>query len=528
MTATMETLKSYVGGAWVAGSGPLTTLVNPTTEDAVAEGGTGGIDMGAALGYAREQGVPALQALTFGQRAELLRAMAKVIHAAREELIDLGIQNAGNTRGDAKFDIDGATGTLTAYADMGATLGDAKFFLDGEATNIGRSSRLAGQHIFTPREGVAVHVNAFNFPAWGLGEKAAVAILAGMPVIVKPAIATAWMTQRLVTKVIEANVLPPGALSLLVGSAGDLIDRLGPQDVLAFTGSSDTGVMLRTKQNVATFGVRVNVEADSLNAAILGPDLKRGDEAYDLFLGDVVRDITQKAGQKCTAIRRVFVPAAILAEVQEDLIDRLDSLRVGDPSKEGVVVGPVATAAQLRDTRAGIEKLAASHGVTIVRGGTARPKLEGIDHDRGFFIAPTLMVASDSAKADAVHEHEVFGPSATLLPYSGDAREVVTLVRRGHGGLVASLYTEDRNFTRDVVLGLAPYTGRVTVGSAKMAGASMGPGTVFPQFVHGGPGRAGGGEELGGLRGLSLYLQRTAVQGYGPLIESITSAGKRF
>lgn len=524
----METLKSYVSGGWVEGTGGFADLVNPTTEETVARASTTGVDMGAALEFARTRGLPALRELSFAQRGEMIRAVSKAIYAAREELIELGIKNAGNTRGDAKFDIDGASGTLGAYADLAATLGESKFFIDGDIIHLGRSSRMAGQHVLVPRDGVAVHINAFNFPAWGLAEKAAVAWLMGLPVIAKPATATAWMTARMVERIVEANVLPPGALSLIVGGAGDLVDRLGPQDVLAFTGSSDTGAMFRAKANIIRHNVRVNIEADSLNAAILGPDLSRGDEAYDLFLADVVRDMTQKAGQKCTAIRRVFVPVERLEAVREDLLDRLSAIRVGEPGTDGVVVGPVATAAQLSDVRAGIDKLCAAPGVKVLRGGTARPKLTNIDHERGFFVDPTLLEASDSAAAAAVHEHEVFGPCATLLPYSGDAREVTNLVRLGQGGLVASLYSEDRNFVRDVVLDIAPYHGRVTVGSAKMAGASLGPGTVFPQLVHGGPGRAGGGEELGGLRGASLYLQRTALQGYGPLIESVVSTGKKL
>ncbi len=524
----MQTLRSYVAGEWMEGALERSvTLVNPTTEEPLARASTAGIDMRRALDFARARGLPALRALSFATRGELLRQAAKVIHGAREELIELGIRNAGNTRSDAKFDIDGAIGTLTSYADLGATLGDATFFTEGAPVAIGRSSRLSGQHVLVPRQGVAIHINAFNFPAWGLAEKAAVAWLAGMPVISKPATATALMTARIAELLVEAKVLPEGALTLLVGSTGDLIDHLGPQDVLAFTGSSTTGMMLRGNPNILRQGVRVNMEADSLNAAILGPDASRGDECYNLFLQDVVRDITQKAGQKCTAIRRIFVDATRLQEVREDLLERLEAARVGDPSQEGVLVGPVATAAQLADVREGIQKLASQPGVSIARGGAARPALTGVPNERGYFVAPTLLVAQD-ARASLVHELEVFGPSATLAAYDGSAKQVVELTSLGQGGLVASVYTEDRAFARDVALGLAPFHGRVTIGSAKMAGASLGPGTVFPQLVHGGPGRAGGGEELGGLRGMGLYLQRTALQGYGPLLNEIVQGARAF
>ena len=524
----MERLASYVGGKFVQGTGKQAVLVNPTTEEPVAETSTEGIDMGAALAHANTGGAR-LRAMTFAQRGEVLRGMSKAIYAAREELIELGVANAGNTRGDAKFDIDGASGTLMAYADMGKELGDATFFVDGDPIVMGRSSRMAGQHAWVPREGVAVHVNAFNFPAWGLAEKVACAFLAGMPVISKPATATAWMTARLVQRVVEANVLPEGTLSLLAGSAGDLIARLGAQDVLAFTGSSDTGTRLRVSPNMVSLATRVNVEADSLNVAVLGPDVERGSETYQLFLADVVRDVTQKAGQKCTAIRRVLAPASLLAAVTEDLAERIGAAKVGDPSRDGMQVGPVATADQLRDVRAGIDALAKSERVKLVVGGSARPKsLEGISGDKGYFVAPTLLVADDARAAKLVHEHEVFGPSTTLMPYDGKASDAVAIVRLGQGGLVASVYTDDKAFARELVLGLAPWNGRVFIGSAKVAGVSLGPGTVMPQLTHGGPGRAGGGEELGGLRGMQLYLHRVALQGYGPLVESIVLGARRF
>lgn len=520
----MTTLKSYVCDRWIAGTGRAATLVNPSTEETVAEASSEGVDFGAALAHARDVGGPALRSRSFAQRAEMLRAMAQAIHARRDELLELAMTNGGNTRSDAKFDIDGATGTLTAYAELGQSLGDARWLHDGEAISLGRSSRVAGQHVLVPRAGVAVHINAFNFPAWGTAEKAAVAILAGMPVISKPATATALVAWRITELLVESGALAPGVFSFIAGSTGDLVDRLGSQDVLAFTGGGSTGTMLRSKANLLASSARVNIEADSLNAAVLGPDLERGGDSWNLFLSDVARDITQKTGQKCTAIRRVFVPRDQVEAVREDLADRLSVAKVGNPFSDGVTVGPVATASQHRDVRAGIERLVAD-GATVFTGGPDAVQGLGAPDGKGYFVAPTILSVEHGAKADAVHEHEVFGPVATIVPYEG-AAEAVALVRRGGGGLVSSVYTEDRAFAAEVVMGIAPFHGRVTVVNAKVAGAWLGPGTVLPQLLHGGPGRAGGGEELGGLRGMGLYLQRAAIQGYGPLVDHVVGARK--
>jgi 3,4-dehydroadipyl-CoA semialdehyde dehydrogenase len=514
----METLQSYLSGEWIAGTGKTSTLVNPTTEEAVAETSTEGLDLGKAVAFARAEGGPALRALTFAQRGELLRAMSRAIHGHRDALIELAILNGGNTRSDAKFDIDGASGTLAVYADLGKELGDQRFLLDGEGIQLGRSPRFFGQHVALPRHGVAVHVNAFNFPAWGLGEKAACAILAGMPVIAKPATSTALVTFRIVQLLVEAAVLPRGALSLVTGSPGDLLTHLGGQDVLAFTGSSDTASAIRLMPSIARNSVRMNVEADSLNGAVLGPDAAPGSETYALFLKDVVRDMTQKAGQKCTAIRRVFVPRAHLDQVRDDLADRLRDVKVGDPALEGVTVGPLATAQQLRDVRAGIARLAAEAKVAL--GGAGPFEKVGVPGDKGYFVQPTLLVNDGPAVAHAVHEHEVFGPVSSLLGYEG-TDSLIAGVARGGGGLVCSVYSDDRAFAAEMVFGIAPFHGRLMLGSEKIADQTPGPGTVLPQLVHGGPGRAGGGEELGGLRGLAFYSQRTALQGSRPVLDAI-------
>jgi 3,4-dehydroadipyl-CoA semialdehyde dehydrogenase len=517
----MKELSSYVCGRWTPGKGRAATLVNPATEEALATASTEGIDFGAVLSFARERGGPALRALSFKQRGELLRAMSKAIHAKRDDLLAAAIANGGNTRGDAKFDVDGAIGTLAAYADLSAELGDGHVLVDGEGAQLGRSARLFGQHVHVPREGVAVHINAFNFPAWGLGEKAACALLAGMPVIAKPATSTALLAHDIVA--IVAELLPEGVLQFVCGSSGDLLDRLGGQDVLAFTGSSGTAGSLRGGKAFTHGSAHVNIEADSLNAAVLGPDVADGSELMNLFVGDVVRDMTQKTGQKCTAIRRVYVPAALVDAMVERLRERLAAVKVGDPAREDVGMGPVATAQQLRDVREGIGRLAV--GSKTVCGGAGPLEALGVAAGKGFFVAPTLLVAGEARPDDAAHTHEVFGPVATVVPYDGTAKAAATRVSWGGGGLVSSVYADDKDFVKDFVLGIAPFHGRVVVGTSKTASQSIPPGLVLPQLLHGGPGRAGGGEELGGRRGLALYMQRVAVQGDRALVEAI--AGMR-
>jgi oxepin-CoA hydrolase/3-oxo-5,6-dehydrosuberyl-CoA semialdehyde dehydrogenase len=517
------TLRSHLEGRWIEGGAPQ-VLVNPATEEALAQAGSAGLDLAAALDFARRTGGTALRELTFAQRGQLLAAMAQALQAHRDELIDLAVRNGGNTRGDAKFDVDGATFTLSTYADLGKGLGEVRFLVDGEGIPLARSPRFHGQHLLVPRRGVAVHVNAFNFPAWGLAEKAAVALLAGVPVVSKPASSSAMVAHRIAEILAEKQVLPPGALSLLVGSPGDLLEHLGPQDVVAFTGSSDTGARIRVMPQVIRNSVRVNVEADSLNAAVLGPDAAAGSETYDFFLKDVLRDMTQKAGQKCTAIRRVLVPSAVAERVRDDLADRLRAITVGNPAHEGVRMGPVATASQRGEVRRGIDLLARDGRLVY---GDAEMQPVGVEPGKGFFVGPVLLEVEPGADAPSVHSHEVFGPVATIVPYSGQPEAALEIVARGRGGLVSSVYSEDAAFTTELVMGLAPFHGRIFLGSAKIAEMSPGPGTVLPLLVHGGPGRAGGGEELGGLRGLAFYLQRVALEGSRPTIERVIAAGKK-
>ena len=513
----MQRLASYVNSKWNEGTGKTATLFNPSTEEEVATATAEGIDFKAALDHCREKGGAALRELTFVGRGELLQSMAKAIHSIREELIAMAIANGGNTRGDAKFDIDGASFTLSAYAELAKELGDKHVLADGDAIQVGRTARLAGQHVYTPRHGVAVHINAFNFPAWGLAEKAATAILGGMPVLSKPATATALVTYRMVKEFVDQKILPEGALALVTGSPGDLLSHLIPQDVVAFTGSSKTAATIRAMDPFVKRSVQLNVEADSLNIAILGPDVSSG-ETMDLFVRDVATDMTQKTGQKCTAIRRILVPTDSVGDVKERLIERLGGIVVGNPATDGVRMGPVATKRQYDDVRAGIASLAEES--TAVFGGDGTIKATGAAPGKGYFVSPVLFEAK-SQGATKVHEEEVFGPVATIVPYDGKASTAADLAAKGQGGLVASLYSDDRSFLKESVLSLAPYNGRLYLGSEKIAAQSPGPGMANPNLLHGGPGRAGGGEELGGLRGVTFYMQRTALQGDKSILAKI-------
>jgi 3,4-dehydroadipyl-CoA semialdehyde dehydrogenase len=515
----MKTLKSYVNGRWHQAPSGFVPLVDPSTEEVVAQASSAGVDFGAALDFARERGGAALREMTFAQRGQLLKEMSKVLRENRDELLDLSRLNNGTTKSDGSFDVDGASGTLAYYASLAKNLGDRHFMVEGDGVQLSKTEGFWGQHILVSRRGVAVHINAFNFPAWGFAEKAACALLAGMPVITKPATATALVTERCVELILAAGILPEGALQLIVGATGDLLDRLGPQDVLAFTGSADTARALRSRPNLLAANTRVNVEADSLNAAVLGPDVADGSPAHDLFLRDVVREITQKAGQKCTAVRRILAPAGRMDAVEDALLARLDTVVTGNPAAEGVTMGPVATAQQLEDAVEGVAEL--GRNARLVLGTGQRIDGAGAPAGTGFFFAPTLLRADDARDAGAVHQREVFGPVATLLPYDGSAADAAAIMALGGGTLVNSVYSDDSAWAGDFLAHGGGATGRVYIGSGGSAADAPGSGAALPQTLHGGPGRAGGGEELGGLVGLKLYLQRVAVQGSKRLVDSV-------
>ncbi|MBL9100270.1 MAG: 3,4-dehydroadipyl-CoA semialdehyde dehydrogenase [Myxococcales bacterium] len=509
----MRTLESYLCGSWTSGPGTPALLVNPATEEPLAHVAPAG-SLAPAVAHARDVGGPALRALSFRQRGALLQALAKQLHGEREALIELAVTSGGNTRGDAKFDIDGGLGVLAAYAELADTLGDDPWLVVDEPAAVVRTSKVRAQHLLVPRHGVAVHINAFNFPTWGLIGKLAVAILAGMPVLSKPATSTAALAHRIGELIAGSDVLPAGAFQLLMGPAQDLLDHLGPQDVLAFTGGARTVGMLRTHPNLVASGVRLNVEADSLNSVVVGPDLSEGSELWDLVLRDATVELTQKAGQKCTATRRILVPEALLPLVRDALADRLADIagKTGNPASKAVKMGPLATAQQLADARAGIVRL--QERASIVRGDPHRHDFVDAPAGKGYYLEPILLAAKDDA-ADpkaSLHHVEVFGPVATLIPYDGSIAGAARIVGYGGGSLVTTLYSDDREFTARAIAELGPHLGRLVLADEKSATSSFSPGCVFPQANHGGPGRAGNGAELGGRLGLELYMQRLAVQ----------------
>jgi oxepin-CoA hydrolase/3-oxo-5,6-dehydrosuberyl-CoA semialdehyde dehydrogenase len=515
----MPDIFSYVQGSFATDRGDFVDLVDPTTEAVVARACCGGLDLPAALEYARTRGLSGLAAMSFPARAELLAAMAALIHERRDELIESSIRNGGATRGGAKFDIDGASGTLAAYAALGKVLGEGSLLGDGEGVGLGRGARLFGRHAHGPRAGVAVLINAFNFPTWGFAEKAACALLAGMPVINKPATATSWTSGQLAKMLVDADLLPEGAFQQVLGPVTALLEAVGPLDVVSFTGSSGTAAKVRGLASLLTQGVHINVEADSLNAAVLAPDTDTEGAAYQLFLRDVHREMTEKTGQKCTAIRRLVVPEDMVERVAEDLAERVQTTVIGDPSASEVTMGPLSTRQQHADVLAGIERLKGC--CTLAFGGGRPSNLVGVEGDKGFFVAPTLLIARDAAALEEVHREEVFGPVQTILPYDGERRTAIDLVSRGGGMLVSSVYGDDRRFLMDVAQGIAPYCGRVCMIDPKAEGYSLPTGMVLPQLIHGGPGRAGGGEELGGLRGVHHFMRRTAFQGTRALIDKM-------
>ena len=515
MDASPEQLESHLSGRWSRGEGTETTLVDPVTGAALATASAKGLDLKGALDFAREAGQAGLRGSSYGERAKLVGAIADVLVANRARYEAIAVANSGNTKIDAAIDIDGGIGTLKYYARLGASLAGAHALLDEKPVRLAKAENYQAIHLMLPRHGAAVHINAFNFPSWGLWEKAAVALLAGVPVLSKPASATAMLAHAMVRDVIAAKVLPDGALSLICGGAGDLLTHLTSDDVVAFTGSADTAARVRGDANVVAQSVPVNIEADSINAAVLAPDVEPGGAMFDAFVREVTREMTVKAGQKCTAIRRIFVPAERADAVVDALKARLAAVKVGDPRQDDVRMGPLVTRGQQAAAFEGIRRLAAE--ATFVCGGVEAPALDRIDRARSAFVAPTLLKAKDAGSARAMHEVEVFGPVATIVPYR-DESEACVLVARGGGSLVASIFGEDQAFLARMVSAIGPGHGRLLVVDPSIASAHTGHGIVIPQCNHGGPGRAGNGEELGGLHGLRLYHQRLAVQGSTELI----------
>jgi oxepin-CoA hydrolase / 3-oxo-5,6-dehydrosuberyl-CoA semialdehyde dehydrogenase len=514
----MAVLRSYVSGGWAEPADDGRAVLDAVTGEEVARVSSAGLDLGAALAYGRGTGGPALRALTFHQRAGLLKSLGQLLREHRPELYALSART-GATLGDAKFDVDGGIGVLLSYASKARReLPNDTVLPEGGAEPLGRGGTFLGQHILTSRPGVAVQINAFNFPVWGPLEKFAPAFIAGVPSLIKPATPTAYLTARLVELIVASGLLPEGSVQLVCGSVSGLFEHLGEQDLVSFTGSAATARQLRAHPAVVERSVRFNAEADSLNCSILGPDAGPGTPEFDLYVGQLVTEMTVKAGQKCTAIRRALVPAALADQVADAVGERLAAVVVGDPAAEGVQMGALASLEQREEVRRCVKDLLAAG--RIVSGDPSHVDVVGASAETGAFMAPLLLRADDAGRPEP-HQVEAFGPVSTIIGYQG-TQEAIELAARGRGSLAGSVVTADTSFARDVVLGLAPWHGRILVLDREDAAESTGHGSPLPALVHGGPGRAGGGEELGGIRAVRHHLQRTAVQASPRVLAAVT------
>ena len=514
----MVVLRSYVNGSWFTPTDEGAPLYDAVTGDEVARISSAGIDMAAALEYGRQVGGPAIRQLTFHERASALKSLAGALRGHRDELYQLSA-HTGATRRDGLFDVDGGLGVLFSYSSKGRReLPNDTIYVDGPVEPLGKGGQFVGQHVYTSRTGVAVQINAFNFPVWGPLEKFAPAFLAGMPSLVKPASPTAYVTERLVALILDSGLVPEGALQLVCGSARDLLDHLTEQDTVSFTGSASTARRLRAHPMVVARSVPFTAEADSLNCSILGPDAVAGTAEFDLYVDQLVTEMTVKTGQKCTAIRRAFVPTAVVDDVQGAVVDRLAHLVVGNPAEASVRMGPLASLEQREEVRRSLKALLDAGDLAY--GDPDHVEVVGADKERGAFISPILIRCDDAGRPEP-HEVEAFGPVSTLMGYSS-ADEAISLAARGLGSLAGSVVTADANFARRVVLGLAPWHGRLLVLDRDDAAESTGHGSPLPTLVHGGPGRAGGGEELGGIRRVVHHMQRTAVQASPRMLGAVT------
>ena len=511
-------LANYVNGQWQTGSGEGINLTDPVTGAQLASVSSEGLDLNQALEFARQQGGTALRAMTYQARAELLSRIADTLSTHRDAYLDIALRNSGSTATDASFDIDGAIFTLKNYAKVGRTLGTTTRLKEGGRIPLAKTDTFQGQHFLTPLTGVAIFINAFNFPAWGLWEKAAPALLAGVPVLVKPATPTAWLTQRMVHDIVTAGLLPTGALNIVCGRARTLLDHVQTGDLVSFTGSADTAASIRTHPAVVSQSVRVNIEADSVNAAILGPDVQPDSAEFDLAVTEIIREMTIKAGQKCTAIRRILCPDTLTQALCNTVRTRLASMQVGNPCNPSVQVGPLINKTQQTAALEGIKKLQTE--TTLIFGGNEDFTPQDADPALAAFVQPTLLLCHQGQDARHVHDVEVFGPVATILPYASTA-EAIALTRRGQGSLVASVYSADPDFLGTLVPAIADLHGRIMVIDASVGKQHTGHGNVMPGCLHGGPGRAGGGEEQGGLRALALYHHRHVIQGPPALLDHL-------
>jgi len=511
-------LENYIQGRWVAGKGEGQPLFNAVDGSIVAFAGTEGLNFGEVLDYARRKGNPALRKMSFQDRGRMLKALALHLQSKKELFYAIS-QKTGATRADSWIDIEGGIGNLFSYASLRRRFPDLPYCIDGEMHNLSKSGQFIGQHLLVPRQGTAVHINAFNFPVWGMLEKIAVNLLAGMPAVVKPATVTSFLTEAVVREIVVSGILPEGALQLICGSAGDLLDHVESQDVVTFTGSAATGLKLGAHSKIVQERVPFTMEADSLNCIVLAKDSAPGTPEWDLFVKEVRREMTVKAGQKCTAIRRIFVPEELMEDAWKAIAKTLEQTVIGNPANERVRMGPLAGQTQRNEVRDQVNKLLASS--QIVYGSLDSVEVVDADPRAGAFISPILLTNTNPFHSTEPHEVEAFGPVSTLMPYR-DPEDAIELARMGKGSLVCSVVTADPSFATDFVVGAGTHHGRILVLNRECGKESTGHGSPLPLLVHGGPGRAGGGEEMGGVRGVKHYMQRVAVQGSPSMLTAIT------
>jgi oxepin-CoA hydrolase/3-oxo-5,6-dehydrosuberyl-CoA semialdehyde dehydrogenase len=515
----MQKLQNYAAGKWVEGTGKATTLYNSITGEAIYEADSSGLDFTIMLDYARKVGGLALRKMTFHERGRMLKALAMHLMSKKEDFYKISWAT-GATRIDSWIDIEGGIGNLFAYASLRRQFPDETFYVDGDAANLSKNGTFIGHHICVPKEGVAIHINAYNFPVWGMLEKIAVNFLAGVPAVVKPATVTSFLTEFVVKEIVKSKILPEGALQLICGSANGILESVTNQDVVTFTGSASTGMKLKAHPRIISESVPFNLEADSLNASVLGPDAKPGTPEFELFVKEVCKEITIKAGQKCTAVRRIIVPKAFVEDVQIEIGKRLAKTAIGDPNVEGVRMGAMAGKDQLHDVIENVKLLMKSQ--EIVFGSLDKVELMGADATKGAFMSPILFLNNDPFNKTDCHNIEAFGPVSTILPYD-TLEDAIALTKLGKGSLVCSIVTADDKVARDFVIGAASHHGRILILNAACAKESTGHGSPMPLLTHGGPGRAGGGEEMGGKRGVMHYMQRTAIQGSPTTLTAVTN-----
>ena len=515
----MPKLGNYITGRWIEGDGDGQPLYNAFTGQLISHASTKGLDFSAILDYARTTGNPALRRMTFPERGRMLRALALHLREHLEEFYRVSYWT-GATRTDSWIDLEGGIGNLFSYASLRRKFPNETFCLDGEPMNLGKEGTFMGQHLLIPKEGVAIHINAFNFPVWGMLEKIAVNLLAGVPAVVKPATVTSFLTEAVVKEIVSSGILPPGALQLICGSAGDILDHVEAQDVVTFTGSATTGLQLKSHPRILQTNTPFNMEADSLNCLVLGEDVAPGMPEWDLFVKELRREMTAKAGQKCTAVRRIFVPEDKMEDAWKAITKSLAQTTIGNPENEKVKMGSLAGLSQREEVREQVKKLLASS--QLIYGSLDSVEVIDADAKKGAFLSPLLLLNDSPFTSEEPHTIEAFGPVSTLMPYK-HSDDVIELAKKGKGSLCSSVVTADAGIARRYVLGAGAWHGRILILNNECAKESTGHGSPLPLLVHGGPGRAGGGEEMGGIRGIKHYMQRVAVQGSPSMITALTN-----